>query len=71
MLTFFVVEYAVLTRKVVTTAGATVEFRMLSDKEIDDLVARTDLQTDKDDDKKPTSSAATEDRDDWKSKILN
>jgi len=49
-------EYATLTRN--TTTGK-VEFRMLFDKDIDDLVARTDLQIDKDKDEKKESSSSS------------
>jgi len=49
-------EYASLTRDPVSQQ---VEFRILSDKEIDDLVARTDLESDKGDDDIPASSSST------------
>jgi len=51
-------EYAVLTRN----SKNSIEFRLLSDKEIDDLVARTDLQTDKDSEEGASSHSSTSTR---------
>jgi len=55
-------EYATLTRNATTQQ---VEFRMLSDKEIDDLVGRTDLESDKNEDLPvPSSSSSSSTRPD-------
>jgi len=55
-------EYAILSRNAAT---GKVEFRMLADKEIDDLVARTDLETEGDDDTRiETNTSSTRQDDD-------
>jgi len=58
-------EFSTLTRN---EATGKVDFRLLTDKEIDDLIARTDLTTDKDDDTTTkddnTSSTSTRQQED-------